>query len=177
MRRSRRRRLALAGIFTTMVAAASLTGTAGPAQAYNNSNITIKYARVDTDNCARLSGTLPVVAYSDGCRLNDSWDGTFFRKDPNGVAVKIEVYNKGVLVGKAEFHPYDEKLWVYDTRDDSDTLYAILHVTWGPSYGPYRGPVNGYTVKDLDIADNLQVVLVVNDDQDGDELARVTGIA
>lgn len=152
---------------------AALFVAPGAAQAYSP-NPTVRWAQVDTDNCARLSGTLTVVASSDGCRINDSFDGTFFRKDAGGVAVKIELYVGSTLVAKSEFHPYGEVLYVYDTRDDSDTVYTQLSVgSSGPYYGPYRGPVNGYNSYNLDISEGSAANVSVWDDQGKTDLIEM----
>ncbi|WP_406422583.1 hypothetical protein OH809_10940 [Streptomyces sp. NBC_00873] len=34
----------------------------------------------------------------------------------------------GWYIGKVEFHPYGEKLWVYDTRNDGDAYYVHVAV-------------------------------------------------
>lgn len=122
---------------------------------------------MDTDNCARLSGNLSVFATANGCRINDSFDGTLFRKDAGGWAVKFELYVGSTLVAKTEFHPYGERLLVYDTRDDCDTIYASLAVEeFGPFYGPYRGPVNGYNAYNFALDEGTAVTIDVCDDYD-----------
>lgn len=76
------------------------------AHAYGD--LTVHYARVDTSNCARLSGDLPVIAFSNGCQLDDSVDGTFFEKDVGGIAVKLELHDDNGLAAKVEFHSLGE---------------------------------------------------------------------
>ncbi|MCC8242756.1 hypothetical protein [Saccharothrix luteola] len=179
MRGTHRRRLA-AGIITALAFTGSFAFTTSNAQAYSP-NPTVRWAQVDTGNCQRLSGTLTVVAQSDGCRINDPWDGTFFRKDAGGIAIKVELYVGSTLVAKSEFHPYGEVLWAYDTRDDSDTIYTTLQVgESGASYGPYRGPVNGSNSYNLSITDGATVTMSVNDNNDPnnlDQLAYLQGRA
>jgi hypothetical protein len=132
------RRIAL----SLMAAALVTLGMATPANAYGA--LTFKYARVDTDNCKRLSGTLPVSDQGNGCFLDDPFDDTFFLKDAGGVAIKVEVYSGGVMVAKTEFHPLGEELWIYDTRNDGDTVYAMGHT--GDRTSPVLGTSGGDNV-------------------------------
>ena len=86
--------------------AGSLLTISTPAQAYSPDPGTTKYHRNTTD-CP--------------CSLPDQFDGTYFDQDPGGQGLKIELRdNTGWFVGKVEFHPLDEKLWVYDTRNDGE---------------------------------------------------------
>lgn len=126
MHANHRRRLALGSILTSTAVLASFFAAVGPAQAYGN--LTVKYALVDTDDyrVIRGAGNLRVDAQSTRCVLPDSADGTFFQKDAGGVAIKIELHDGSGMVAKQEFHPYGEHLWVYDTRNDSDTVYTEL---------------------------------------------------
>lgn len=58
-------------------------------------------------------------------RISDSWDGTVFRNDAGGKALKLTIRlgsKNGPPAGKIEFHPYSEILHVYDTLKDG---YAI----------------------------------------------------
>ncbi|MEV4120611.1 hypothetical protein [Micromonospora sp. NPDC049645] len=172
----RTRRHLTAGIVAILAMVGSVLFVPSSAQAYSP-NPTVRWAQVDTDNCQRLAGNLTVVAQSDGCRINDSFDGTFFRKDPNGVAIKVELYVGSTLVAKSEFHPYGEVLWAYDTRDDSDTIYTTLRVReTGPLYGPYRGPVNGGDLYNLSITDGSTVSMAVNDNNDPNNLDQLIAL-
>jgi hypothetical protein len=132
----RRLRITLSG----MIAALAVLGSvfvATPAQAYGT--LTVKYAKVETDNCNR-TGSLPVSDQGDYCYLWDNIDGTYFHKDPGGVALKVELWDANGMVGKFEFHPYGEHVWLYDTRNDGDAIYAsICHV---------RDPENPLCVRD-----------------------------
>jgi hypothetical protein len=122
-------RTPLRRLLVSAVAAASLVASffvaASPAQAYSP-NPSVSFARVDTDDCARLSGTLTVVRRTDGCFLDDTVDFTLFRYDEDSVAVKIELHVGGSMVGKVEFHPYGEVFWIYDTRNDGDAIYVTV---------------------------------------------------
>jgi hypothetical protein len=117
----RKHRFVLGVALTILTTVTSFAVTARPAQAYGG--LTLHWALVDTDDCRRLAGDLTVIARDDDCRLNDSADNTFFKKDPGGKALKIQLHDGSGMVAKAEFHPYGEKLWVYDTRNDGDTVY------------------------------------------------------
>ena len=127
----RKRRLVLGSVLAVLTVLTSFVTVASPAQAYGN--LTLHWALVDTDDCRRLAGNLTVVAQAAGCRLNDSVDGTFFKKDAGGTALKVQLHDGSGMVAKVEFHPYGEKLWVYDTRNDGDTVY----------FEPFICPVGG----------------------------------
>lgn len=169
-------RFSLTGLLAALGLAASLFVAANPAQAYVNSELSYKYAYVDTGNCKRTAGTLTVVAYSNGCKLNDSADDTFFKKDPGGIATKVEIYHKGRMVAKVEFHPYGEYLWVYDTANDSDTVYTSIEWNDGQwnDGGTHRAPgtskVVEYKKVDLSMAEGSQVVFHVWDNHNYDHL-------
>jgi hypothetical protein len=121
----RKRRFILGSALTFLALLVSSVGGVSPAQAYDN--LDTSFAEVDTDNCDRLNGSLNVIEFPAGCRLNDSADDTFFLKDAGGEAAKIEVYlRNGPMVGKVEFHPYGERLLIYDTRNDGDSIYVRL---------------------------------------------------
>jgi hypothetical protein len=132
-----------------------LVVTAEPASAYGSLNM--RYAVVNTTstaNCARLpnGGTLPITKRSNGCWLNDPIDGTIFLWDAGGEANKTEFRNGGALIAKFEFHPNDEKLWIYDTAEDGDTLYVLVFLqdTTGEirgNLGPYTAPSTGAVVE------------------------------
>jgi hypothetical protein len=162
----------------TVVIAGSMLAAAVPAQAYDP-DPAVKFAKVDTDDCRRLSGSLPVTPAAAGCYLYDDADDTFFKKDPGGVAVKQEFSVGSNLVSKVEFHPDGELLWIYDTRNDGDTLYVRI---WTRSIGysavyyapgtdaevDMRDPVN------FSIPDGDSVCVHVYDDVDVTDLVDVT---
>jgi hypothetical protein len=127
----RKRRLVLGSIFSILTVLTSFVAVASPAQAYGN--LTLHWALVDTDDCRKLAGDLTVIAEANRCRLNDSADNTFFQKDAGGKALKAQLHDGNGMVAKVEFHPYGEKLWVYDTRNDGDTVY----------FEPFICPVGG----------------------------------
>jgi hypothetical protein len=127
-------------VVAAMVLASTLV--AGPAQAYTT--LSYRAAIVDTATCHRAAGVLTVVKEAGGCRIADTADGTFFRNDAGGVAIKVEVRDGSGMVGKAEFHPYGEKFWYYDTRNDGDTVYYELCTGYRDTcYGPYQAPGTG----------------------------------
>lgn len=147
----------LAGLFTSAALAvgALLNAAAAPAQAYSpNPTITAHYR--DTDSCPCSGGTLA-----------DPFDGTSFAHDPGGYAVKLELTDERSYLGKVEFHPNDEKLWVYDTKNDGDTFYVQAAYTSGGvthRLGTYSAPAMGHVVKDFDIPEGAFVDISVYDD-------------
>ncbi|WP_371580081.1 hypothetical protein [Streptomyces sp. NBC_01314] len=157
----------------TAVAAGSLLATSAPAQAYDP-DPSGRYAQVDTGNCNRLNGDLPVEEWDSGCFLDDSHDNTFFVKDPGGIGAKAELRHGGDLIGKAEFHPDDELLYLYDTKADGDGIYARL---WVEGLGLSRvysatgasDPIN------RDIADGADVRVIIYDDADATDVIYSVG--
>jgi hypothetical protein len=162
----------LAGVVLT---AGTLFGTAAPAQAYSPNPSMARYY-YDTDTCPCSGGN-----------LTDPFDGTYFSYDAGGLAVKMELSYDGWFIGKVEFHPDDEKLWVYDTRNDGDTYVVSVGYTYGSSYhyvGTFTPPgtsaVVDVTVQDLDIPEGAYVDISVYDDAERSDLigaARGTGAA
>jgi hypothetical protein len=149
MRRTLKRTIT-AAIFSVGLAAVSLA-SASPAQAYVNADLSPTEIRRDTTSCP--------------CSYPDTADGTFFENDAGGVAIKVEWRYPGRgLVAKAEWHPYDEILYVYDTENDDDTIYVTLYnATTDTFYGPYQAPGTAaeyeYTRVDLNFDEGDAVVL------------------
>ncbi|WP_154402198.1 hypothetical protein [Ornithinimicrobium cavernae] len=131
-RRSRIRRLTGAALAVPLMAGAAVVAPAPMAQAHDNRSSVLEWR--DTSECP--------------CYLWDEYDGTYFQRDVGGEAFRGRIYSGGELVGKVEFHPYGEKLWVYDTKANGDALYVT--VTWGEheEYG-IKVPSGGGTVRDL----------------------------
>jgi hypothetical protein len=134
-------RAALAGA----VVLASTLPFSTPAEAYSP-DPTSSFAEVYTTSgggCYRVEGTLTVSVRSTGCWLGDSVDGTIFRWDDGAFACKIEFRVNGALIAKFEFHPFDEQLWLYDTRNDGDTIYVVARTLWQGVWtmrGPFQPP-------------------------------------
>jgi hypothetical protein len=170
METSYRQRSTPKHIITGLVVAACCFVAVGHAHAYGA--LTMRYARVDTSTCTRLSGDLPVKAFSNGCELDDEVDGTFFEKDAGGIALKVVLSDSNGMVAKVEFHPYGEKLWVYDTRNDGDGIYVQLY---GPN-GHFTYGVTGtsdpidYNVYDLNYPEGTLLYFDVTDDQAGNDV-------
>jgi hypothetical protein len=145
----------------------SAIALASPAQAYG-SNLSKLYAVVDTDNCD-TDGTIALDdETSTTCIIYDEIDGTYFTKDANALAVKFEFRLSGALVAKVEWHPYGETLWVYDDRDDNDTIYVELLIG-DPQYsnpGPFRAPELGHIQKSFDLPEGTPVWVMVWDSLD-----------
>jgi hypothetical protein len=164
------------GLLTAMAAAgALLAGATAPAQAYSP-NPTMHTYYYDTDNCPCSGGN-----------LTDPFDNTYFAYDAGALAVKMELLSGGAFVGKVEFHPNDEKLWVYDTRNDGDSFYVTIGYSSGGSYHslgtvtpPGTDKVVDLTVKDYDIPEGAFVDISVYDNAGPSDLigaARGTGAA
>ncbi|WP_217146006.1 hypothetical protein [Streptomyces sp. AC627_RSS907] len=141
-----------------LLAAGALLATAAPAEAYDPDPSVSTYYR-DTDTCPCSGGT-----------LTDPFDDTYFAHDAGGTAVKMELNDGGSFVGKVEFHPNDEKLWVYDTKNDGDTFYVAVGYASGGSYhdlGTFSAPGTSetmdLTVKDFDIPEGAYVDITVYD--------------
>jgi hypothetical protein len=169
MRVTRRSTIVTAEMATLGVVVGGLLVSIAPAQAYGN--VTIRYAHVDTGTCAH-DGDLAVTATSTGCRMDDPIDGTFFQRDSGATALKAQIYDDGRLVAKVEFHPYDEVLWVYDTMNDSDTVFVRLCIRIGENCvsprGPYSAPSTDNRVDravvDLSMSEGDRVRFELHDD-------------
>lgn len=158
----------LIGRYVTGIAAAaavlagSLLAAPPAAQAYSPDPTMHRYHR-DTGKCPCSRGD-----------LDDPFDGTYFKKDPGGTALKMELIDKsGWFVGKVEFHPYDEMLWVYDTRNDGDTFYVTLTyyrpndsrpIVLGTFTAPSTASVVDKSVHNLSIPEGRLVTIRVYDD-------------
>lgn len=155
-----RRRLAQAAIgFLAITATLFVAGE--PAYAYPY-NPRVLHAVIDTGNCSIISATIPASRIS-GCYIDDSYDYTLFEHDAGGIAVKYEIYDSANdLVAKVEWHPYDEKLWLYDTKNDDDYVYTQLCVGNCPAAQAH--PETGALVKDYSLAEGTEVTLWTWDD-------------
>ncbi|MFF9340201.1 MULTISPECIES: hypothetical protein [unclassified Streptomyces] len=102
-------------LFSTLAACAGLTMlfSTGTAQAYAGDPEVYNLAQ-NTTNCP--------------CTHYDNVDGTYFLNDAGGIGLRSLIYHGGKLVGKVEFHPYGEKLWVYDTANDGDSFHVSFFV-------------------------------------------------
>ena len=137
----------LAGTMAATFAAAGLASFgATPAQAAAKSTKATQVFTSKSKGCSSIGAHNAVKADDGkGCYLGDSADGTEFRWDSGGKAAKLEVFKGSKMVGKVEFHPYSEHLWVYDTAADNDTIYvtrkggkAIYKATDGKSGPGYK---------------------------------------
>ncbi|WCN05081.1 hypothetical protein [Streptomyces sp. M92] len=162
---SRTAGLATGAVLTSALLSAATT----PATAYDpDPSYTVSYR--DTDNCP--------------CTLTDPIDNTYFKWDPNGYATKVELRGTSTnpgsappYLGKVEFHPYDEKLWIYDTRNDGDTFYVRItyrtSVDKAVTLGSYSAGGTSATVDtkvyDLDIPEGEHLNIWVYDDANGND--------
>ncbi|QDP96174.1 hypothetical protein FOE78_09900 [Microlunatus elymi] len=156
------RRIATAAVGTGLVAGSVLALTS-PAQAYSP-NPDVNTIRLSTNSSHQL---------------DDPVDGTYFKKDTGGTAVKIELRHQGKYVGKIEFHPYGELLYIYDTRADGDSFYVKVQSPHAEMLrlNPMMGS-NGLLVKNLSYGEGDPVYLTVYDSTyDRDQIAVATGIA
>ncbi|WP_128378940.1 hypothetical protein [Streptomyces cavernae] len=152
-----RRRLAgLVGGVVLLVGA--MLALAAPAQAYDP-NPSVNRYYYQTSDCPCSGGN-----------LSDPFDGTYFQNDAGGTAVKLELYQGGWFIGKVEFHPNDEKLWVYDTRNDGDSYYVRVQYAYNGtthSLGTFSPPgtseVVDYSTLDFDIPEGAFVDLMLYD--------------
>lgn len=148
--------------------AVSLTAMTTPAQAYS--------PNPDPAVDSTKTGDCP-------CRYGDVIDGTYFKKDKGGQAVKIGLWDSGNYVGKVEFHPYGEHLYIYDNQRDGDSFYVTL-AYYGDDGRPVRtGPMQAGTTMD-DIHSDLSydegeriTVSVYDSDDPSDHITSETAIA
>ncbi len=178
-----RGRLLLKAVAAVCAAAAIVLVASAPAQAFGS--LTADWATVDTGSCVRNAGNLKVIPQSGGCSLPDSVDGTFFVTDAGGVGAKMVLRDSRGMVAKVEFHPYGEYLWVYDTRNDGDTIYVTVLTCnssgcdfWGPFSPPGTSNAIDYKTVDLDIPEGAFLTITIYDDaQMLQELESIQAIA
>lgn len=180
----RRRRRGLLGVVVAgLTVLASFLVVPTPAQAYGY--LTVKTARIYTNaGCSRAGDgvMLPVTRVSGGCMLYDTADNTFFQDDAGGIAMKFELHDSQGMVGKVEFHPYGEKVYVYDTRNDGDTIYVKTRIGSGSLRGPYSptgtsNPID-YTVINHDAAEGATFYVYIYDDAAGNDfIVSMSGVA
>lgn len=138
--------------------ASTVITTGAPATAYSPDPDVWTHHR-NTSDCPCSGGS-----------LSDPYDGTYFNRDAGGRAVKLELISSSRFVGKVEFHPYDEQLWIYDTRNDSDTFHVYIQVAYDGHetfYGTYHPPgtsgVVDKKVVDLSLREGSDVAITVYD--------------
>jgi hypothetical protein len=170
MRRTHIGRLFSTAGVTLVVLAALLVG-ARPALAMDYpSSLDINWIRVSTDNCQRLAGegSFRIERWGDDCVLRDDGDDTMFLHDDGGVALKVELYVGGDLVGKIEFHPYGEVFWFYDTASDGETFYVDVcwesGTTCVPDLNDEQARNNPPNTKNRVYPEGARVVVNVYDD-------------
>lgn len=113
------RRAALAALATPMFLGAAIAGTTTAAQAHDD--IWAEHDSRQTSGCP--------------CYIWDEYDGTHFKHDAGGKGAKARFYSGGELVGKMEFHPRGEEIWLYDTKANNDAIYFQIEVN------DNRGPI------------------------------------
>ncbi|WP_435615715.1 hypothetical protein [Streptomyces coelicoflavus] len=159
------------------MAAVAVLGGAAPAQAYNpDPSATIIHR--DTDGCPCSGGS-----------LGDPFDGTYFKHDAGGKAVKIELSDDGWFIGKVEFHPYGNKIWVYDTKNDGDGIYVHVAVDnhdghgltgWNLYHPPGTDKVVDYSVNSLgsNVREGADIrIRVFDDSRTTDLITTAWGVA
>ncbi|GGS11418.1 hypothetical protein GCM10010221_04590 [Streptomyces parvus] len=151
------RNRAIASLAATASAAATVVAmTATPANAYGDLPV-VGRESTGTDYCP--------------CRYNDMIDGTYFHKDVGGTGFKVIHGNASRhAVAKVEFHPYDEILYVYDVKNDGDTLYyKVSYEGDGGKWGLYAAPSTSNVIDirkvNLDIPEGRRVTVTVYDDK------------
>lgn len=149
-----------------VLTAASLLGAGIVASPTASAGVIIAYRTTVTTsgNCAS-QGAFTAKAVSGGCYLSDNTDGTLFEWDSNGKAGKIEVRKSHSDRFKVEFHPYGEKVWVYDLRNDGDAVYVEV-IYRGKSkivQAPATGKAVDVGVKDFNFDEGVLVEIKVWD--------------
>ncbi len=141
-RTSRLRRTALTVLAAPLALGAAVALPAQSAQAH--SDITNHHSWEDTDECP--------------CWQGDEYDGTQFLHDSGGRAAKTRFYEGSEMVGKMEFHPYDEQFWYYDTAPNHDALW--FEISWSGHSKVYGVPSGSrYAMDDLNIPEGTKVTI------------------
>lgn len=143
--------------------AVAFTGfSATTASAYTNADISISSWEQDTGYCP--------------CNNSSGLDYTSFKKDEGGKGLKLVVKKNGTPVAQVEFHPYDEVLYVYDGKNDGDTIYvrAFWYEGFFKKEATYWAPGTSKTLdmnkvqmaEDDDIEEGENVYFRIYDDKD-----------
>jgi hypothetical protein len=148
--------------------------TAAPAHAYTRSQLSVSKNLFDTDRCP--------------CEAWDDHDGTYFEADAGGMALKSEIKIpslNGRWVGKVEFHPADEIVYVYDTYNDNDSFYVTVSYyndagrkigTGGVMSAPGTDAKYDSKKYNLEIAEGTKLVIEIWDNANATEqLAALNG--
>ncbi len=144
------------------LAAGALLAMGTPAQAYSPNPLTPYYHR-NTTGCP--------------CSIPDLIDGTYFEHDPGGQALKVNIWNPSHTryLGKLEFHPYGEKVWLYDNLKDGDSFYFQIRFKQ-PNHPEYRSdlygglPGNTHRTWDFNIPEGQAIRVYLYDDSAGADL-------
>ncbi|GAA2760467.1 hypothetical protein [Actinopolymorpha rutila] len=152
------------------LAAGAVLAMGAPAQAYSPNPSTTAHYR-NTTYCP--------------CSIPDVIDGTYFKYDPGGRAIKIDIWNPSHTryLGKLEFHPYGEQVWLYDNAKDGDSFYYQVRYRL-PGQPEYNGPILGglpggtHTVKSYPLPEGQALTIFLYDDAAGhDYIGNWSGIA
>jgi hypothetical protein len=180
----KRRRFVVGSVTVSMTLLVLAFFAPSPAQAYGL--LTFDSILVNTSTCDGESSPFSNhPSRRDGyCWMWDEVDGTWWRPDEGGRGLRYAIWyypkNGGdaEFVGKVEWHPYGEHLWVYDTKNDGDTLYIRLRVPSANYDRTFHAPGTANRVDighfDLDFAESLGVTVSVYDGPNHTDLMRVT---
>ncbi|MFD2079743.1 hypothetical protein SAMN05421678_11974 [Actinopolymorpha cephalotaxi] len=150
------------------LAAGAVLAMGAPAQAYSPDPNTTAHYR-NTSNCP--------------CSISDVIDGTYFKYDPGGRAFKIDITRNGLYLGKLEFHPYGEQVWLYDNAKDGDSFYYQVRYRLPgqpETIESIRGGLSGGThiEKSYPLPEGQSVTIFLYDDAAGhDYIGNWSGIA
>jgi hypothetical protein len=176
-----RGRLVTAALAVLAIGMPTMLAGASTASAYST-RLIVTHAWVYTDNCQTI-GDLSITYWASidpdtgECLLPDSADGTVFGRQNLGKAVKVVVSDNLGMLAKLEFHPYGDKAWLYDTRNDGDGIYFQAYIrlpntdTWVKRL-PYTG-VPGtsaaidHVVIPLDLPEGTEISWSISDDAAG----------
>ncbi|WP_162602482.1 hypothetical protein [Nocardioides daejeonensis] len=137
--RAGRRMLAVAGALAGGVVAVGLTTAPAQAEPYQPWEVNDWTGTLRTDwRCTTEDGWSFVKPERGNgqCIVPDDIDGSWFQDDAGGKAGKIVLRSTRpgqAIVGKVEFHPQGEHLYVYDTANDGKSFWVTLD---GKKYVP-----------------------------------------
>lgn len=168
-----RPRLAMGAAIAGMTMLASVFVAAGTSSAYPD-DVGVSWQSVNTNTCnivdendRRLANPYWRNGY---CYGYDLVDGTWWQPDSGGIGAKWVIHNNGPAdwVGKIEWHPYGEHLWIYDLKNDGDSFYVTLSVPEANYSRTFQPPGTSDPVDighwNLDFAEGLDVYFLVYDD-------------
>lgn len=129
------RRVLSAVVGVLLAFGATQFATAERAEAFTfNDDSYLVHSSVDLNGCTWRFGGLSFDDRGGYCYEYDTADSTYFYKEDDKRAYKVELVSNSKLGAKLECHPSTNKIWVYDTLNDGDGIYWEVFGTNGTQF-------------------------------------------